>query len=218
MSRFGHEYINGKDGAIRLNERFSKTGYVYLGASFESSTFIRKSEKFEFWSRKNWWISCYVMGDTFLSIFDDEFLTYFRTHCVTFGQRTSWSYVTLCWRLYWNLSLCFALVFGLHSALLPLMVPPNLQSIQRWQFHQLHVLLLCLLFPNDRQLFPNVDWAGVRWTDHGVPRSQWRSIWWPNFHGNFVDHWRGWIWHPYIGGFLRFDTSKNLYYSNNDNG
>ena len=31
-----------------FNERFSKTGYVYLGASFESSTFIRKSEKFEF--------------------------------------------------------------------------------------------------------------------------------------------------------------------------
>ena len=48
MSRFGHEYINGKDGAIRLNERFSKTGYVYLEASFESWTFIRKSEKFEF--------------------------------------------------------------------------------------------------------------------------------------------------------------------------
>ena len=158
------------------------------------------------------------MGDTFLSIFDDEFLTYFRTHCITFDQRTSWSYVDLCWRRLGR-SLCIgcSLFFGLHSALLRL-VPPNLQSIQRWQFHQLHGLLLYLLFPNDIHIFSNVDWAGVRWTDHGIPNGQWRSIWWPNFPRNFVDHWRGWIWHPYIGGFLRFDTSKNLYYSNNDNG
>merc|ERR1719367_1501436 len=59
-------------------------------------------------------------------------------------------------------------------------IPVEFQQIVKYVYYlwighaalRLVSVLLCLIFPNDRQLFPNVDWAGVRWTDHGIPRSQ----------------------------------------------